>query len=160
VLHTIQSLPNRLTPHRISWLCYDASAISESILWLTPYHIIRCCLLYYQNLFNCVIDVGEVPESPGQSYTIPIPKGDSNAHSKSVTVNEAESLLVLVKMLRCPFIFSTLYMSKLNRSIADTSRQSYMHMIVCGIRRHENWGIGPSLRGRLEIECNRRYYWN
>jgi len=49
----------------------------------------------------------------------------------------------VVKMLRCPFIFSPLYMLKLNRTIADTSRQSYMHMIVCGIRRHQNWGIGP-----------------
>jgi len=28
-----------------------------------------------------------------------------------------------------PFIFSALYMLKLNRSIADTSRQSYMRMI-------------------------------
>jgi len=36
-------------------------------------------------------------------------------------------------------------MLKLNRSIANISRQSYMHMIVCGIRRHQNWGIGPSL---------------
>jgi len=23
-----------------------------------------------------------------------------------------------------------------------------MHMIACGIRRHQNWGIGPSLGGR------------
>jgi len=36
-------------------------------------------------------------------------------------------------------------MLKLNRSIADTSRQSYMRMIACGIRHHQNWGIGPSL---------------
>jgi len=39
-------------------------------------------------------------------------------------------------------------MLKLNRSIADISRQSYMHMIACGIRRHQNWGIGPSLGSR------------
>jgi len=65
-------------------------------------------------------------------------------------------------MLRCPFIFSALYMLKPNRwqhslgqihlwslhCIADTSRQSYMHMIACGIRHHQNWRIGPSLFGR------------
>jgi len=39
-------------------------------------------------------------------------------------------------------------MLKLNRSIANTSRQSYMHMIVSGIRHHQNWGIGPSLGSR------------
>jgi len=39
-------------------------------------------------------------------------------------------------------------MLKLNRSIANTIRQSYMHMIVCGIRRHQNWEIGPSLGSR------------
>jgi len=50
-----------------------------------------------------------------------------------------------VKMLRCPFIFSPLHMLKLNRSISDTSRQSYMRMIACGIRRHQNCRIGPSL---------------
>jgi len=39
-------------------------------------------------------------------------------------------------------------MLKLNRSIANASKQSYMHMIVCGIRRHQNWEIGPSLGSR------------
>jgi len=29
--------------------------------------------------------------------------------------------------------------------IADTSRQSNMHMIACGIICHQNWRIGPSL---------------
>jgi len=48
-----------------------------------------------------------------------------------------------VKMWRCPFIFSPLYTLKLNHSIADTSRQFYMRMIACGIRRHQNCRIGP-----------------
>jgi len=53
-----------------------------------------------------------------------------------------------VKMIRCPFIFSALYMLKLNRSIADTSRQSYM---TTGIRRHQNCRIGPSLSEWLKF---------
>jgi len=61
------------------------------------------------------------------------------------------STLLLVKMLRCPFIFSALYVLKLNRSIADTSRQSYMRIIACGIRRHQNCRIGPSLSERSEF---------
>jgi len=35
----------------------------------------------------------------------------------------------ICKAVTMPFIFSPLYMLKLNRSIADTSRQSYMRMI-------------------------------
>jgi len=65
------------------------------------------------------------------------------------------------KDVTMPFIFSTLYMLKLNRSIADTSRQSYMHMIVCGIRRHQNWGIDPSLgekKGEDGWKLNRTEY--
>jgi len=41
-------------------------------------------------------------------------------------------------------------MLKLNRSIADTSRQSYMRKEACGIRHHQNCGIGPSLSERLD----------
>jgi len=41
-------------------------------------------------------------------------------------------------------------MLKLKRSIADTSKQSYMHIIVCGIKRHQNWRIDPSLERKKE----------
>jgi len=54
-----------------------------------------------------------------------------------------------------PFILSALYMLKLNRSIADTSRQSYMHMIACRIRRHQN-RMGPSLSERLTVLNRKR----
>ena len=47
-----------------------------------------------------------------------------------------------VKMLRSPFIF-WLYTCK--NIIADTNRQSNMHIIACGIICHQNWRIGPSL---------------
>jgi len=50
-----------------------------------------------------------------------------------------------------PFIFSALYMLKLNRSIADTRRQSYMRKLACGIRHHQNCRIGPSPERTVEI---------
>jgi len=70
---------------------------------------------------------------------------NANSNCKDVTV---------------PFIFSALYMLKPNlwqhslgqihlwsiNSVADTSRESYMRKLACGIRRHQNWRIGPSLR--------------
>jgi len=60
-------------------------------------------------------------------------------------------------------------MLKLNPSIADTSRQSYMcklaRKLACGIRRHQNCRIGPSLEygwklNRMEdnIEIRKHIY--
>jgi len=45
-------------------------------------------------------------------------------------------------------------MLKLNRSIADTNRQSYMRKLACGIRRHQNCRIGPSLERTVETQNN------
>jgi len=42
-------------------------------------------------------------------------------------------------------------MLKLNRSIADISRQSYMRTLAYGIRHHQNCRIGPSLERTVEI---------
>ena len=45
-------------------------------------------------LFNCMMAIGHVPESFGQSYTVPIPKGDCNAHTKSITVNDFRGISI------------------------------------------------------------------
>jgi len=60
-------------------------------------------------------------------------------------------LLHYCKDVTMPFIFSALYMLKLKRSIADTSRQSYMRKLAYGIRRHQNCRIGPSLEDSWKL---------
>ena len=45
-------------------------------------------------LFNCMMDIGHVPECFGQSYTVPIPKASCNVRSKSVTVNDFRGISI------------------------------------------------------------------
>ena len=39
-------------------------------------------------LFNLMMLVGHVPDSFGESYTVPLIKASSNIYSKSITVND------------------------------------------------------------------------
>jgi len=61
-----------------------------------------------------------------------------------------------VKMLRRPLIF-WLYTCK--NIIADTNRQSNMHIIACGIICHQNWRIGPSLEAERVDSYSLKVKW-
>ena len=45
-------------------------------------------------VFNCMVKLGHVPASFGQSYTVPLLKTGSNAHGKSVTVNDFRGISI------------------------------------------------------------------
>ena len=60
-------------------------------------------------------------------------------------------------MLRRPFIiFGFIHIKNI---IADTTRQSNMHIIACGIICHQNWRIGPSLEAERVYGYSLKLKW-
>ena len=71
--------------------------------------------------------------------------------------NAFQTFITLCKDVTTPIHILALYMQNI---IADTNRQSNMHIIACGIICHQNWRIGPSLEADRvysygsKVKCN------
>ena len=55
-------------------------------------HPLLTCVL--AKLFNCMMKLGHVPSSFGESYTVPILKSGTNSHGKSVTVDDFRGIAI------------------------------------------------------------------